>query len=296
MNIEEKFTQFIKTQNLEDEKILLMVSGGVDSMVLLDVASKVVKPSNIAIFHLDHGLREDSYEDLKFVQDICSTKNLKFYSEQLIHPDKKDLGGEAQWRLQRQKLSAKASQEFGAKVILTAHHATDLVETMIFRLTKGCGVSGLSPFDKNTKPFWDISKSELIDYAEKNELEWREDSSNQNTDFQRNLIRQNILPQLRKITPNLEKVFVKESIIFEEIQDFLDKQTKIKDESIKLKSFQSLPPIIQREFLRKISKKTPSFNEVEDCLKWLVSNPEGNSQKKIGDTEINLKQNVLIWK
>lgn len=301
MNLETKFKDFLQTQKLEDEKILLMVSGGVDSMALLDIATKVINSKNIAVFHLDHGVRTNSHEDLKFVQNICSIKDIKFYSNKLSSsntssPGQGRLGGvETIWRKSRQKLSTKAAKDFGAKTILTAHHATDLVETMIFRLTKGCGVSGLSPFDKTTKPFWDIPKSELIDYAKENKLEWREDSSNQDTDFQRNLIRQNILPQLRKITPNLEKVFVKESIIFEEVHDFLNKQIPQNKNKISLSDFLSLHPILQKNLLRKIAKKTPSFNEIEDCLKWLLKSPPGGSQKEIGKNKIRLEKGNLIW-
>ncbi len=287
------FQTFLKTQNLENEKILLMVSGGVDSVVLFDIATKVLKPKNIAVFHLDHNYRKDSKKDLEFVQEMCSICNIKFYSHTLTNDNVDKNSQESFWRKSRQKLSKESANNFGAKAILTAHHATDLVETMIFRLTKGCGISGLAPFDISTKPFWQIPKSEIIDYAKNNNLKWREDSSNLNTDFQRNLIRHKVLPSLREITPNLEKVFVKESIIFTETQDFLDQQIIINN--LKLEDFQKLHSILQKEFLRKISKKSPSFSEIADCLKWLNNNPKGNSKKEIGETKIIIKKGKIIW-
>ncbi len=288
------FQRFLKTQNLKNQKILLMVSGGVDSMVLLDIASKIIDKKNIAVFHLDHNLRNDSEKDLKFVQKICSKSGIKFYSEKL-DSSKSDKNLENNWRKQRQKFSQKYAKDFGAKVILTAHHATDLVETMIFRLTKGCGISGLAPFDISSKPFWDIPKTELLSYAETNKLKWREDSSNLDTNFQRNQIRQNILPYLRKITPNLEKVFVKESIIFEEVEDFLSKQIPQNKNKISLKDFLELHSVLQEHFLRNIAQKTPSFSEVKDCLKWLRNKPQGNSKKEIGNTEIKIKKGEIVW-
>jgi tRNA(Ile)-lysidine synthase len=214
------------------------------------------------------------------------------------HSSLRGAGGSSQessWRKSRQELSQKAAQDFGGNSILTAHHATDLVETMIFRLTKGCGISGLSPFDISTKPFWQIPKTELINYAKQNNLKWHEDTSNLDTDFQRNLIRQNILPQLRKITPNLEKVFVKESIIFSQTQDFLNQQINLKN-NLKLQDFQNLHSILQKEFLRKISKTTPSFSEIKDCLNWLKNNPQGNSKKEIGKTKLSINKNNIFWK
>lgn len=294
MSIEEKFQQFIIAQDYLDQKICLMVSGGVDSMVLLDIAVKAVDPKNIVVFHLDHNVRDDSQYDLKFVHKTCSTLGVKFY-EKTLSADHENQNVEAHWRKLRKKHVNEAATDFGAKTILTAHHATDLVETMIFRLTKGCGINGLSPFDKTTKPFWDIPKSELIKYATENQLEWKEDSSNNNTDFERNLIRQEVLPHLRKITPNLEKVFVNESKIFEETQDLLDQLVVIQENKIELKSFLKAPKAIQREFLRKISKKTPSFSEIEDGLKWLKGNPQGNSQKEIGKTKLRIVKGDIVW-
>lgn len=305
-NPTQAFKIFLQQQNLEGAKLLLMVSGGVDSIVLLHVATQVVKPENLAVFHLNHNARPEAQKDEFFVQNLCSKLNIKFYS-QLLYPGinknsaSRSRDQENQWRKERQQLSANAASNFGAVRILTAHHATDLVETMIFRLTKGSGPGGLAPFDVSTKPFWQLPKQTLLDYATEHQLEWREDDSNLNTKFERNLIRSQVLPALRKITPNLEQVFVREAKTFNQLQQFLTNQlqtqcqTELDDKAIALEKFTQLEPIMQAELLRTIAIKTPSQSELEDCLKWLTNKPQGNSEKMIGGTQLKLQQNQLYW-
>jgi|GEM_PF-577832 len=291
----EVFTTFLQHQKLEDKKLLLMVSGGVDSAVLLHVAVQVVKPEYLAVLHVNHNTRNEAREDELFVQNLCSKLNIKFYNE-ILKPITGS-GIETQWRTLRQELSAKTAKDFGAAIVLTAHHATDLVETMIFRLTKGCGPAGLSPFDTSTKPFWEIPKQALLDYAKAHQLEWKEDITNLNTKFKRNLIRAEVLPSLRSITPNLENVFVRESQTFLEIEEYLQNQAQLllKDNKLSLDIFLACPPALQKTCLRSMATKIPSQAEIDDCLKWLTGNPAGNSKKQIGDTKLTLKAGVIIW-
>ncbi len=301
--MEKIFTDFLKKESLLGKKLLLCVSGGVDSRVLLEIAVKSMDRKNLAVFHLDHALRSNSSKDFKFVKNLCKNNNINFFGETLKTTVQKNK--ENYWREQRKNLSQKAAKEFGATKILTAHHATDFCETMIFRFTKGSGLSGLFPFDISTKPFWQIPKTEILKYAKEKKLSWREDPSNKNVDFNRNLIRNKVLPKLRNITQNLEKVFLHESEIFKETQAFLDLSLIEKlnfDKSfdfsygiLDLNQFDNLPNILQKEFLRKIAQKTPSFSEVKDCLKWLKNNPKGNSKKEIGGRKVYLKKNILHW-
>ena len=264
MPLKETLTSHLTKYNLEKAPLLLMISGGVDSRVLFEVAKNTLPNDQLAVFHLDHNLRKNSVQDFKFVENLCKENNIKFYGHTL---EKSPKGSESKWRKERQKLAKKSAQDFGAKLILTAHHATDLVETMLFRLTKGCGIDGLAPFDISTKPFWNIPKSELEKFAQEHNLKFCTDESNEDVSYERNLIRHNVLPELRKITPNLEKVFTKEFQIFSETQ----------------------------EFLRSIAQQTPSFTETEDCLKWLKNSPKGNSTKKIGGTKLKIMEGKIIW-
>ena len=298
-NLESVFTAFLESEKLQGQNLLLMVSGGVDSMVLLDVAAKSVNPENLSVLHINHGAREAAHENEQFVQNICSKYNIAYFTVLLdFYPGQ---NVEASWREARQEAATEAASEFGAERVLTAHHATDLVETMIFRLTKGAGPSGLSPFDTSTKPFWQVPKTDLLAYAKKHQIEWREDYSNLNKNFERNLIRADVLPPLRKITPNLEKVFVREAKTFDQVQIFLSQSLNdscheaLSSQSISLADFTALSPILQTELLRSIASKTPSHSELSDTLKWLLSQPKGGTEKSLAGTKLRLKSGVLSW-
>lgn len=298
MSIKKTVQNFFNMEDLFEKNLLLSVSGGVDSMVLLDVACKNFPAEQIAVFHLHHAVRESSDEDFSLVQEICSKEGVKFYGYRLESVPEKDR--ENFWRKERKRLGAQAMKGFGADRILTAHHATDLVETMIFRLVKGAGLSGMSPFDTSTKPFWKIPKSDILAYAQKHNLAYREDETNQNLDHHRNLIRHKVLPELRHITPNLEKVFVQESVIFGEASEFLEGQMQenyapfFEQKNCSIKTFESFPFVMKRLFLRKIGGNM-SFSEMEDALRWLENNPQGGSYKKVGNTVIKIENQRMCW-
>ena len=287
MNPEEAFQKFIAQENLEDPSLLLMISGGVDSCVLLEISAKFCKPENLQVLHINHQTRNNCEDDAMFVQKICSEKNIPCHVKKIAPVNKNK---ESVWREQRQQLAS----EFNVARVLTAHHATDLVETMLFRLTKGCGIEGLSPFDTSTKPFWKIPKADLLDYAQKNNISWREDESNQDETHQRNIIRHQVLPALRKITPNLEKVFVRESKNFSEIQEYIHQQTPT-DTSLDLAEFLTWPIILQKSYLRQRAQKNISSADLEDCLKWLHNNPPGKSQKSLGKTSLQILSGKIVF-
>jgi len=297
--LQQAFTTFLQQQKLEGERLLLMVSGGVDSVVLLHVAAQVVATENLAVFHLNHGTRNNAKSDADFVDRKCAEYKVTFINALLDFVPEKNI--EAEWRQARQEAAQEAAQNFAAARILTAHHATDLTETMIFRLTKGAGPDGLSPFDTSTKPFWNVPKQALVEYAQAHKLKWQEDESNLNTNFERNLIRAEVLPVLRKITPNLEAVFVREAKTFAEVSDFLETEMQtqcgdfLKNQSMPLKDFLNLHAALQTQLLRTIATSPTSQSEIEDCLKWLHGEPQGNSKKSIGGRELTIKSGEVIW-
>lgn len=299
MDLEKLFSEFLVREGLKDKKLLLAVSGGVDSRVLLDVASRIVDPDLLAVFHLDHGSRKSATKDFSFVQEVCTEKRIKFYGAQLNKIPEQNR--EAFWRDARAQASEKSREDFGAERILTAHHATDLAETVIFRLTKGSGMMGLSPFYLATKPFWNVPKLDLEIYASKHGIQYVEDETNNDLDIQRNLIRHKVLPELRKITPNLEAVFVRESVVFGELIKFVNEElqrgygSQLEKKKIALKKFLGLPSFLQQEFLRKVAAKTPSYAEVQDCLRWLRGTPTGNSKKVLGGVELCLVGGEVVW-
>ncbi len=292
MNLESIFTNHLGPHQLDHQKLILMVSGGVDSRVLLHVAEKCLSSKKIGVFHLDHQT-QDSAEHFQFVKKCCDAHKVEFFGKKITNIPSKNK--EASWRESRIVAAEEARKEFGAAKVLTAHHATDLVETMLFRLTKGCGIEGLAPFDTSTKPFWQVPKNILIQYAQDQNLDYVNDHSNTDTTLQRNLIRHEVLPHLRRITPNLEQVFVKEFQMFEAIGDFVQKSLPTTKE-ISLIDFNTLHPALQQAWLKKIGGSGTSFTEIQDALRWLKNNPKGNSKKGLGNRELTVEKGQLRFR
>jgi tRNA(Ile)-lysidine synthase len=173
---------------------VVAVSGGVDSAALLDMLSK--QPGiKVVVAHFDHGIREDSEADRVFVQELAHKYRLPFVY------DAGRLGtgaSEAKAREARYKFLNSVLVSSGADAIITAHHQDDLLETAIINMLRGSGRKGLTALANRPgllRPLLSVRKSELEDYAEKNGLEWREDSTNDDTAYLRNYVRHKILPR-----------------------------------------------------------------------------------------------------
>lgn len=191
---------------------VLATSGGVDSMVLLDL---LVRQSNlvmthdsnnktknkkplykIIVAHFDHGMRADSILDRKLVSDTAKKHGLSFVTEQgKLGKD----ASEAIAREARYKFLDHVKKVSGARAIITAHHQDDVLETAVLNMIRGSGRRGLTSLRSNrgiTRPLLDYTKSELREYADTHSVKWREDSTNSDTKYARNFIRRNVLPKL----------------------------------------------------------------------------------------------------
>lgn len=178
---------------LNDGRYVIAVSGGVDSVVLLDLITEqnkhLVDVGNLMVAHFDHGIREDSEEDAKLVESLAKKYGLPFVlgRAKLGHS-----ASEAMARQARYNFLFKTLQDFNANAIITAHHKDDLLETAIINLTRGTGRHGLSALDNRPqllRPLLEYKKSEILKYAEQKQLSWREDSTNLDTKYLRNKIR-----------------------------------------------------------------------------------------------------------
>ena len=191
-------------------KYVVAVSGGVDSMALLHALSR--QPEyDLIVAHVDHGIRSDSGEDRRLVGRIAGGLGLPF----VYHEARLGSGtGEAQARAVRYDFLQRVRQEHDARAVVTAHHQGDVLETAIINLLRGTGRKGLTALASREdveRPLLDIPKQDLLDYAREHGLEWREDSTNQDTDYLRNYVRHVLLPrfddegcrQLREIITGL---------------------------------------------------------------------------------------------
>ena len=177
---------------------VVAVSGGVDSVVLLDILVRQAGQTSgqgLVVAHFDHGIRHDSGQDRQFVERLA-----EFYDVPFVY-EAGALGAgasEEAARKSRYDFLRRIRGEYGARSIVTAHHEDDVFETAIINLLRGTGRRGLSSLkttDELYRPLLKTPKAHIIAYANRNNLQWREDSTNSDTNYLRNYVRQVIMPR-----------------------------------------------------------------------------------------------------
>jgi tRNA(Ile)-lysidine synthase len=211
MNLEDSFKQFIQLNfnHALTQKVLLAISGGPDSIALLHLYANVSK--NIAVAHCNFGLRSaESDQDEAFVKDLCKQKGIECFT---IRFNTKEFAGQNSLSIQmaarelRYKWFEQLSIEHHFNFIATAHHLDDNVETVLINLIRGTGIKGLSGIPvsngKIIRPLLSVTKQQLLDYLKQYALPYRVDASNNENKYIRNKLRNDILPQLALINPEV---------------------------------------------------------------------------------------------
>jgi tRNA(Ile)-lysidine synthase len=217
--------------------ILVGVSGGIDSVVLLDLLSVISTRGwcTIHIAHCNHQLRgEASHQDELHVRRLASKYGLHFHhtsADVTGYSKEYNLGIETAARIMRYQFFEKAAKACHADAIATAHHSEDNAETLLMNLMRGSGITGLAgipprrDLDKKLsyiRPILWLSKKEIEHYAKVRNLEWREDESNTSLNFTRNKIRHELLPMLRaEYSPGLTEVLNRTTTLMREAQEFI---------------------------------------------------------------------------
>ncbi|OXB23684.1 tRNA lysidine(34) synthetase TilS [Flavobacterium tructae] len=213
---------------LEDKKLFLAVSGGLDSMVLLHLFQQL--PFEIAVLHCNFQLRGlESFGDQDFIQKYCDENGISIFSTQFdTEAFAKDykLSTQVAARELRYNWFYELLETENFDYILTAHHADDNLETFIINLTRGTGLDGLTGIpeqnDKIVRPLLPFSRAEILEYAKQNNILWREDSSNASNKYLRNKIRHDLVPILKEINPNFLNAFQKTQEYLQESQEMVE--------------------------------------------------------------------------
>ena len=209
---------------LNGKKLLLATSGGIDSMVMVDLFQKL--PFDIAIVHCNFQLRGmESFEDQNFVQNYAEINNIELFITQF------DTAAFAEdYKLSIQLAARELRYSWFYELldtkkydyILTAHHADDNLETFLINFVRGTGLDGLTGIpeqnDKVIRPILILSRQELEQYAKENNIQWREDSSNASDKYLRNKIRHNVVPILKELNPDFLSSFQKTQTYLQESQ------------------------------------------------------------------------------
>lgn len=279
-----EFLKNLKSYNLEGFGVLLAVSGGKDSMTMLDLFNyfKYELKLNLVVCHFNHSLRDDADRDEKFVKTQCEKYGLKFYSKKedvLLYSNENKLSTEEGARFLRYKFFDEVKRIENLEYIATAHNKNDLAETVIMRILRGTGINGLIGIQSERgdliRPILIFSRDEIEKYIEENNIPFVEDKTNFEELYLRNKIRLNLFPILKNeynprildaisrlsniafdySTISREYIASKEGLLWE----FNKEKILVYIEKLKLQS-RSFRNIMYREFFEFISKDPDGIN------------------------------------
>lgn len=229
--MEKEFQTFVSKYNLlkKRDRLLVAVSGGIDSIVLLHLLSK--GGFKFAIAHCNFQLRgNESDADEMFVSALAKKYSCKIFVARFntsTHAQENGISIQMAARDLRYKFFEEIRTNHKFKYIVTAHHATDNVETILINLLRGTGISGLQGIQQKNKniirPLLNFTKDDIEKYCIAEKLKWREDSSNISDDYVRNKLRHRVLPVLKEINPSLEQSFLKHSEILNGVNEIIQR-------------------------------------------------------------------------
>ncbi len=233
-SLSEKFIEFNTNKRLANvkKKVLLAVSGGIDSVVMCNLFHQAKFP--FAIAHCNFQLRDkESDADAQFVKDLAKKYGVEFFVKKFDtkkYAEEKNISIQLAARELRYAWFEELRKEKEFNLLATAHHLNDNIETILFNLTKGTGVKGLRGIPVRNgniiRPILFASREEIEQYQQEHKLEYREDSSNAEDKYTRNKIRHQIIPLLKEINPSLENTFAEKIELFTQLETMYEKQMK----------------------------------------------------------------------
>ncbi len=228
----ENTKDFINRHNLFEKgsKLLLTVSGGIDSMVMLDIFRKLDYKINVA--HCNFSLRgEEADNDQSFVKDYCKRSGIPFFTinfDTSQYAEEKGLSIQMAARELRYSWFEELRSENNFSSILLGHNYDDVIETFFINLTRGTGIKGLTGIKpvngRLARPLLHASREEIEKYASDNKITYREDSTNIETKYKRNKIRHKIIPLFNELNPSFYSSMEDTIRRLDETQQLVDKE------------------------------------------------------------------------
>ena len=225
----EDFIQFIQKENLftPEDKILVAVSGGIDSVVLAKLFAQAKFKFGIA--HVNFSLRgEESIADEVFVKKFAKTLKVPYHSivfDTKAFAEQEKISTQMAARLLRYNWFEEIRKEAGYTYIATAHHLMDSAETVLINLTRGSGLAGFHGIPlKNghvIRPLAFATQDQIYDMVVEKRMAWREDSSNESTKYQRNFIRHELVPKFQEMNPAFEQTLAQTSARIRSVEDWI---------------------------------------------------------------------------
>lgn len=243
--------------------ILLGLSGGVDSAVLLHLLAELSPRHSwrLSALHVHHGISPHADEWAAFCRKLCGQYGIPFQLEYVDIAPLRERGVEAAARELRHAALARQSVDF----IALAHHRDDQAETLLLQLLRGAGVKGAAAMaavqarvgmPTVLRPLLDVSRSELLDFAARNQLRWVNDDSNSDDRYPRNYLRHRVLPLVEKKYPAYRETLARSARHFAEAAELLDQlaqqdmQEAVHGEALEVACLQSMDPVRGKNLLR----------------------------------------------
>ena len=246
--MEEKILETIKKYNLIEngDKVVIGVSGGPDSITLLNVLLKIkdmgIIKYDIVVCHINHLIRKEAIEDENYVKDYCDKNNIECYIKRAKVEEiskKEKLGTEETGRKVRYEFFNEILEKTNSNKIATAHNKNDNAETVLMNIIRGSGTSGLKGIEAKRnnliRPLIEIERTEIEEYCKKNNLNPRIDKTNFENTYTRNKVRNMLIPYVKEnFNPNIIEAINRLSDLAKEEDSYLKNKTKEKYEKILL--------------------------------------------------------------
>ena len=305
--MKQKVIETIRKYNLieDGDKIVLGVSGGPDSISMLNILKEIkddqIIKFEIYVAHINHMIRKEAIDDEKYVKDYCNRNDIKCYIKRIdvvkIANDKR-IGTEEAGRNARYDFFEEILKETDSNKIAIAHNKNDKIETIIMHLLRGSGLSGLKGIEpirdnKFIRPLIECERSEIEQYCENRKLQPRIDKTNFENEYTRNKIRNIVIPYIKKeFNPNIIQTLSRLSEVATDESNYIDLQTqkiynklliekKDKQIILKLNEFNQQENVIQKRLVLKTIKELNGSTDriekvhIEDIIK-LCNNNIGN--------------------
>lgn len=252
------------------DKILVAVSGGKDSMYLLN--RLISDGHDVVAAHYNHAIRgKEADRDESFVKEYCKANNIAFISEKCPYK----INSEDEARKYRYDFLERARDFYNCDYIATAHTLDDNVETVVMNMIRGTGLRGLCgiPFnrDKIVRPIIDVSSSVILEYIEMNNIPYVEDSSNKTDEYTRNIIRHKIIPVFKEINPSFLDAFQHMICSIDKDEKFLEFESS----GFELNDISFLPYPIAARVIKKHFNNSFSWKNIDDIIKFSKGNGYG---------------------
>ena len=240
--MKEEVLETIKKYNMIEngEKIVLAVSGGPDSICMLDILNDIKNDETIdinfeiVVAHVNHMIRKEAEEDEKYVKKYCEEKQIEFYSKSIDvqkMANNNKIGIEEAGRKARYDFFDEILERTNAQKIAIAHNKNDKVETVLMHILRGSGINGLKGIEakrgKYIRPLIECERNEIEEYCTEKNLQPRIDKTNFENEYTRNKVRNLLIPYIQKeFNPNLIKTIDRLSNLVAEEEKYMDKQVE----------------------------------------------------------------------